>query len=322
MRKLHVADGQYDETGNSLLPTAVNSNIERSVVGNYITPEQLDSKLNGIVEKLAHRMEPDSALTPEVRGVVKAVDEIQGLKNALQTPAAVGIENATSNLVTTVLSNALGNISGNGQQAAAPTPLRNTLAQIAVNNLTGENSPLPQILDAATSILGREKVREGYDAGMQYIEDQQNSDNWPNVVLQLDENNQEDVVLYAQKQGYTDINYAQMKLIEQKNILLAEVEEYQRVQQGGQQNIVTEPPVVQPSERESQNQEPIIEEPIIEEPIKANKVIILRTAPRKLKVVDNETKHGANSYDIENLDDIDHIINELDSENKFNDIGE
>lgn len=322
MRQLSIASEQ-----NPIKQSVVQPVTQSSPVANFVTSEQLDGKLNGIVEKLAHRMEPDSALTPEVRSVVKAVDEITGLRNALQSPASAGIEQATSNLVTTVLSNSLQNITGGGQQVAQAEPLRNTLAKIVVNNLSGENSPLPQILDAATNILGTEKTKDIYDKGMQYI-DQQNQNDWPNIVLQLNENSQEDVVLYAQKQGYTDINYAQMKLIEQKEMLLCEVEEYQRVQQGEQQAVATktdnivlnsqetmiQKPIVQevvsqqqPIESEVQTNyvEPIIKnvvnntiepstiepssiEPLnIEVPVKANKVVVLHKKPRKLKVANH-----------------------------------
>jgi hypothetical protein len=134
----------------------------------YVTAEQLDSNMNNIVERLAKKIEPESALTPEVRGMVKAVGEVQSLREALKDPTSAGIEEATSNLVTQVLTNSLQNITGGGQQQVQAKPLKNTLAEIAVHNLTGENSPLPQLMDALTNVLGKEKVKEGYDAGMQY----------------------------------------------------------------------------------------------------------------------------------------------------------
>ena len=297
------------------------------VSSSHVTMEQLDTKINGVVEKIANRLEPASALTPEVRGMVKAVSEVQSLKEALKDPTSAGIETATSNLVTTVLGNALQNISGGGQQAPQAVPLRNTLAQLAVNNLTSENSPLPQLLDALTNVLGKDKVREGYDSGMKFVEQQQNQSKLPNIILQLDENNQEDVVIYAQQMGYTDVGYAQTRLLEHKNMLLQEVEEYQRVQQGGQQAVAEEPIRNEPQEQyyeepiieEAIIEEPIIEEPIIEEPIqKDNKVIILHSKPKKLKVISNDGSNKNNSGSNKNesnkendILDIDNIINEL-----------
>ena len=302
MSKLRLIDEH-----KNILPTTSDVTFQNVSESKYVTAEQLDSSMNNIVERLAKKIEPESALTPEVRGMVKAVGEVQSLRLALKDPTSAGIEEATSTLVTNVLSNALTNMTGGGQQQAQPAPLRNTLAQIAVSNLTGENSPLPQLMDALTNILGKQKVREGFDAGMQYVDQQQRQNNLPTTILQFDENSQEDVVAYAQQMGYSDVQYAQTKLIEHKNTLHQEIEEYQRVQSGGQQSVaveepivqqevVTQEPVVQPVIEEQYVQveqeyieEPIVEEPVIEEPIlKANKVIVLHSKPRKLTLVTNE----------------------------------
>ena len=323
MIKTRVVEGQDNVLENNILP------IQQPIVSEpeFITKEQFNSGINSVVDKLANRLEPASALTPEVRGVVKAVDEIQGLRNALQSPASAGIESATSNLVTTVLGNALQNIAGGGQQAPQVVPLKNTLAQLTVNNLTGPNSPLPQILDALTNVLGKEKVKAGYDTGMQYIEEQQAQNNLPNTVLQFDETKQEDVVAYAQLQGYSDVQYAQSMLIEHKNRLYQEIEEYQNIQQGGQQTAAEEPIVEQTVVEEpiveqivveetivkqTVVQEPIVEqtvveEPVVEEPMKANKVIVLHRKPKKLVLVNDIADIDEN----DEILDIDNIIEEL-----------
>lgn len=315
-----------------------NSGFEENVTiapPNFVTVEQLDTKIDGVVEKIANRLEPASALTPEVRGMVKAVGEVQSLRTALKDPTSAGIEEATSNLVTTVLGNALQNMTGGGQQAAPSKPLKNTLAEIAVHNLTGETSPLPQILDALTTILGKDKVREGYDAGMRLVDQQQNQSKLPNIILQLDENSQEDVVLYAQQQGYTDVGYAQQKLIEHKNMLLQEVEEYQRVQQGGQQAVAEEPVVEKPIYDDIVYDEPVVAEPAYQEPVeepviethvepvekpvmKADKVIMLHSEPRTLVLAENKKVTVEDSLTKDSLDedndndlDINNIIYEL-----------
>lgn len=254
MPKLHLVNNP-----NKALPISVEKpSIETS---KYVTADQLDNSMNNIVERLAKKIEPESALTPEVRGMVKAVGEVQSLREALKDPTSAGIEEATSNLVTQVLTSSLQNITGGGQQAVQAEPLKNTLAKIVVNNLSGENSPLPQLMDALTNVLGKEKVVAGYDAGIQYIDQQQKQNNLPATVLQFDENNQEDIVAYAQQMGYSDVQYAQAKLIEHKKRLNKEIEEYQRVQGGGQQSVAAEEPVVQ--------QEPIVQQEHIvqQEPI-------------------------------------------------------
>ena len=331
MSKLRLMEEQSE-----IQPTVVQPPIIEP--SKFVTTEQLESTMHTIVDRLAKKIEPDSALTPEVRGVVKAVGEIQGLREALQSPASAGIEEATSTLVTNVLGNALGNIAGGGQQQAQPAPLRNTLAQIAVSNLTGENSPLPQLLDALTNVLGKDKVREGYDAGVQYIDKQQKQNDLPAFVLQLDENSQENVVAYAQQMGYSDVQYAQTRLIEHKNMLHQEIEEYQRIQSGDQQRVATEEPIVQqePAREELVRQEPIVqqeqysqaeyveepiveepivEEPIVEEPIveepvlSIRKVVVLHSKPKKLRLVEEDDKKKSENDEF--LDDVNDILNEI-----------
>ena len=255
MTELHLVN-----TPNKALPVSVEKPLIET--SKFVTAEQLDNSMNNIVEKLAKKIEPESAFTPEVKGVIKAVNEVHSLREALKDPTTAGVEAATSNMITTLLGNALTNMTGGGQQQAQPTPLRNTLAQIAVSNLTGENSPLPQLMDALTNILGKQKVRDSYDAGMQYIDHQQKQNNLPATILQFDENTQEDVVAYAQQMGYSDVQYAQTRLIEHKNRLNQEIEEYQRVQSGGQQSVAVEEPMVQ---QEVVTQEPIRQEPIVQQ---------------------------------------------------------
>ena len=332
MPELHLVNNP-----NKALPVSVEKPLIET--SKFITTEQLDNSMNNIVEKLAEKIEPESALTPEVRGMVKAVNEVQSLRLALKDPTSAGIEEATSTLVTNVLGNALQNITGGGQQQVQAKPLKNTLAEIAVHNLTGENSPLPQLMDALTNVLGRQKVRDGYEAGMQYIDHQQKQNNLPATILQFDENNQEDVVAYAQQMGYSDVQYAQARLIEHKNRLNQEIEENQRVQEGGQQSVAIEEPVVQEpivqepivqqeqydqaeyekdhvDPRYSESLEPIVnktvydeepiddtysnEEPIIEEPVlKANKVVVLHGKPRKLTLVTDNIKPIIDDKDYE-----------------------
>ena len=305
-------------TPDKALPVSVEQPIVET--SKYVTAEQLDNTMNNIVENIAKKIEPESAFTPEVKGVIKAVNEVHSLREALKDPTTAGIEEGVSNLISKLLSNSLTNMTGGGQQQAQPTPLKNTLAQIAVSNLTGENSPLPQLMDALTNVLGKQKVRDSYDAGMQYIDHQQKQNNLPATILQFDENTQEDVVAYAQQMGYSDVQYAQARLIEHKNRLNQEIEEYQRVQSGGQQSVVAEEPVIQqepirqePIVQEQYDQaeyekdhvdqqyieslEPIVdkiiydEEPLVEEPVlKANKVIVLHGNPRKLTLVKDKVE--------------------------------
>lgn len=345
MRELRVVGEQNNQT-NSIQTLALKEPASIIPEPEFITQEQFDVGINSVVDKLADRLEPDSALTKEGKGFVKTVGDIHNITQALKSPTTVSMEEATSSLVTTVLGNALNNITGGGQQAAAPTPLKNTLAQIAVSNLTGENSPLPQLLDSLTNILGKDKVREGYDTGMRALENHQSQSSLPNIILQLDENSQEDVVDYAKQMGYTDVGYAQQKLIEHKNRLFQEIDEIQNVQQGGQQSVVEEPVQQEPIYEEPVLVEPVYQEPVQQKPyvgeqrilvdeepaetvekpvLKADKVVILHSEPRTLTVVsdknnivnnvindNNVTNDNQDEYSNGNeISDIDNIISEL-----------
>jgi len=320
VKQLRIKEGQGD-----ILPSVVSPDIiEQQVIPetNFVTREQFDVGLDTIVGKIANRFESKNAFTPEVQGVIKAVDQVKDLTTALKDPVSIGIESGISNLVDSVMNNAFTNMQG-GQQAPQEPPLKNTLAKIAINNLTGESSPLPQLLDALTNILGKDKVRDGYDAGMGYIEKQQNQNNLPNTVLQLDETKQEDVVVYAQLQGYSDIQYAQEMLIEHKRRLYGEIEEYQKIQQGGQQAAVVEPVAKEQYVEQPVVEQPVVEQPVVEQPVveqlvaeeepvmKANKVVVLHSKPRKLKVAEDKVKQDIDNNDDNELVDIDSIMDEL-----------
>ena len=252
----------------------------------YVTKNDL----NDMFSKLNKQINPDSALSPEVRSVVKAVEDVQGLKNALKDPTSLGIEQATSSLVTTVLGNALNGMSGANQQAVAQKPLLHGLAEIATHNISAN---LPQVLDSLKTVLGSERLQKGYDAGVKYIESKQ-PDNFVNTILSLDENNDEHVTYYAQQMGYTDFNKAKNILIEHKVALYQEQQEYQDIQQGENQQHSTNENINNSQQDEQQYiEEPqyieqpqnISNEPKIEVPAK----IHVNNDRIKLRVVDEKT---------------------------------
>jgi len=265
----------------------------------YVTKNDL----NDMFSKLNKQINPDSALSPEVRSVVKAVEDVQGLKNALKDPTSMGIEQATSDLVTTVLGNALSNMSGVNQQAAAPKPLLHGLAEIATHNISAN---LPQVLEGLKSVLGTERIQQGYDAGVKYIESKQ-SDNFVNTVLSLDENNDEHVTYYAQQMGYTDFNKAKSILIEHKVALYQEQQEYQNIQQGENQQYSANENISKPQQNEQQyiEEQPqnINNETKSEVPTK----IHVNNDKIKLKVVDKNITEKTN----EKIDDMNEEINEI-----------
>ena len=114
------------------------------------------SDLTDMFGQLKNQILPKSALSPEVHGVIKAVSEVQGLRDALQSPVAVGIEQSIGNLASSLLNNAFNNMQG-GQSAAAPKPLVNSLAEIATHNISAN---LPQVVESLKSVLGTERIQQ------------------------------------------------------------------------------------------------------------------------------------------------------------------
>lgn len=293
--------------------------IAPQVNDNYVTKNDL----NDMFSKLNKQMNPDSALSPEVRSVVKAVEDVQGLKNALKDPTSLGIEQATSSLVTTVLGNALNGMSGANQQAVAQKPLLHGLAEIATHNISAN---LPQVLEGLKGVLGTERLQKGYDAGVKYIESKQ-SDNFVNTVLSLDENNDEHVTYYAQQMGYTDFNKAKNILIEHKVALYQEQQEYQSIQQGENQQYSTNENISEPQQNkqqyieESQYVEPqvVVEPSNIEQPqnidtkkkFEVPTKIHINNDKIKLRVV-NESINEKTDEKIDDMnEEIDKIFDEL-----------
>lgn len=291
----------------------------------YVTKSDL-SELTSMFGQLQKQINPESALSPEVRSVVKAVEDVQGLKNALKDPTSLGIEQATSNLVTTVLGNALGNMSGAGQGAQAPPKsLLNTVVEIATHNIT---SNLPQILESAKSVLGPERIQQGYDAGLKYVENKQSGNDFINTVMTLDENNDEHINYYAQQMGYTNFDKARNALIEHKIVLYQEQQEYQDIQQGQTQrtnaNVIVEEQTVN-EESPVQVEKQIIDEQIVENVV-VEKVIVEddNTIVTENNVVSNKPlkiqinkKKFSNPLQIKVLnenkvdDDLDNVVNEI-----------
>ena len=289
----------------------------------YVTKNDL----NDMFSKLNKQINPDSALSPEVRSVVKAVEDVQGLRDALKDPTSIGIEQATSSLVTTVLGNALNNMSGVNQPAAVQKPLLHGLAEIATHNISAN---LPQVLDSLKTVLGTERIQQGYDAGVKYIESKQ-PDNFVNTVLSLDENNDEHVTYYAQQMGYTDFNKAKNILIEHKVTLYQEQQEYQNIQQGKNQQYSTNEDTNEPRQNEQQyvekqqyvNPQVVVESSHIEQLQSINNEskfevptkIHINNDKIKLKVVDeniNETDNKKSDEEINDMsEEIDEIFNEL-----------
>jgi len=286
-----------------------------------------------------------AALPQGARDFVNAAKGVESVKSLFKSPASTAVENTMSTVMDGILTNALGNMVN--PQRAASEPLLHKLASILVNNASQQ---LPQILDSASAILGRERVQKGFDLGMQRIENQQQQQkSWPAQVIELDENNQEHIAFYAQHEGYSDIYRAQTALINHKNLLYDEIEEYQNLQkgkltqqEGGQklqqskvqqnevQNVEIQQQEVQEYNEQEYNEQDNIQEEydIVEQQynneqiIKNNEQIIKNNVkelsiikPKRAKnfklIIDNENTKNNNEINNKQIDDIIILDNEI-----------
>jgi len=226
MVNIKIADNASENGVNTIKKIAPEIVRKEPVMNteSFVTKNDFDDAFN----RLGKQLNPESALSPEVRGMMKAVREVGDLKDALKDPTSVGIEQSMTTITTSILDAALKNMLGQNQQPAAQKPLINSLAEIATHNISAQ---LPQVLAGFKEILGTERMQHGYDVGLNYVENQQNQKNIVNIVMSLDENNDEHIVHYAELMGYTDFEQAKQMLIQHKVTLYNEQQQYQQVQQ-------------------------------------------------------------------------------------------
>ena len=281
----------------------------------FVTTTQMQSMFNNF----QHKLIPPNSLSPEVQGVVKAVQTVNGLKDALKDPTSVGLEESMKSLTTGLLDRALANAIGTQQvPQAPPKPLLHGLAEIATHNISGN---LPQILEGLKAVLGTERIQQGYDAGLKYVEAKQGED-LVSIVMSLDENNNEHINFYAQKMGYTDFNKAKNALIEHKVVLYQEQQDYQNVQQGQNQQYADESQqnAQQLVPQEPQNIQQRQNQQYYEPQVESNNNIVMPPmidvsdkvdAPIKIHVGKNKIKLKAVDADIVNDTITDDAIDEI-----------
>lgn len=226
--------------------------------GKLLSQVEIDAIASAVINKARTKDDPTDVLTPGAKELVKTVQSISAVKDALTSPVQTSIEQGMNNFMGTILQTALQNMLSPPQpQIIQQQPkLLHTLAQIAVNNASQN---LPQILQVAKEILGESRIQKGYDAGLNYFEQRQSSQNLPQVVLNLDPNNLEHVEYYAKTMGLTNLKNAQQALVQHQRALVAEIQEYQNVQNGSYQES-TEPNYYQdlPTEELSNEEQNIV----------------------------------------------------------------
>lgn len=210
---------------------------DQNVINNdakLLSQAEIDAIANAVINKSRAKDDPTDVLTPGAKELVKTVQSISAVKDALTSPVQTSIEQGMNNFMGTILQTALQNmLSPQQPQIIQQQPkLLHTLAQIAINNASQN---LPQILQVAKEILGESRIQKGYDAGLNYFEQRQASQNLPQVVLNLDPNNLEHVEYYAKTMGLTNLKNAQQALVQHQRALVTEIQEYQNVQNGSYQ---------------------------------------------------------------------------------------
>ena len=128
---------------------------------------EIDAIASAVINKSRAKDDPTDVLTPGAKELVKTVQSISAVKDALTSPVQTSIEQGMNNFMGTILQTALQNMLSPPQpQIIQQQPkLLHTLAQIAVNNASQN---LPQILQVAKEILGESRIQKGYDAGLNY----------------------------------------------------------------------------------------------------------------------------------------------------------
>jgi len=293
---------------------------------NFVTKNDFDAAF----DRLGKQLNPESALTPEVRGMMKAVHEVADLKNALKDPTSIGIEQSITSITTGILDAALTNMTNRGQQPAAQKPLINSLAEIFTHNVSNQ---LPQVLAGFKEILGAERMQRGYDAGLSYVEQQQKPKNIADIALSLDENNSEHVAYYAQLLNLTDVVLAKQMLIQYKVSLYDEQQQYQQVQQQDYNQQQVDYNEQQPSEipvysstdeyieteqnltRVNNTQDFVRQSNVKEQQVESleNKAvkISVNKKGKKIKVVESEKNNRSEDSDEDLENTVDELLNEL-----------
>jgi len=256
-------------TNNSLSSDIVSQPIVNNPYSN-VTPMSIEEIVGKTMKSVikAQNEENDelAALPSGARDFVKAAQGVELVKSLFKSPASTAVENTMGTVMEGILNNALANVT-NPQHAPQQEPLLHKLATVIVHNTSQQ---LPQILDSLTTVLGKERLQNATDMGLQYVQqkqaqEQQQQQDWPTIVMQLDENNQEHVTHYAQHEGFTDIYRAQRALINHKILLSEEIEEYQQLQQSQVNKQIVEQP--QQVERQQVEKQQVVSQQVVEQEV-------------------------------------------------------
>ena len=159
---------------------------------------------------------PNDSVYSGAQQFIQAAQGIENVKKYFRSPVVEAIETSMSTLISSSLDRSLQSMQNPPQAQQEPKSFAKTLAEIAVHNMSQQ---VPQILQVAQDILGADRVKKGYDTGLQYFEQQNERQNIPSIVAQLDPNEPEHIKYYAELMGIPDFELAQNKLIDHINSL-------------------------------------------------------------------------------------------------------
>ena len=201
--------------------------IEMPINGKY-SEEEVQKIVRVALEKQIEVMEcdlpPKKPLNhdPDFSGAQQFIQAAQGIENMkkyFRSPLAEAIENSMGTLITSSLEKSLQGMQGMQNQAQPqpePKSLAKSLAEIAVHNMSQQ---VPQILQIVQEILGADRIKKGYDTGVDYFEKQNEIEHLPSIIAQLDPRDPEHVQYYAELMGISDFELAQNTLTDHVNSL-------------------------------------------------------------------------------------------------------
>ncbi|MFW6001717.1 MAG: hypothetical protein ACOCQD_00095 [archaeon] len=220
-----------------------NNNSSNS--GNYNNGGFDEEKLSKLVAKAVReanssREEEDElgVLPQGAKEFVQAAQGVEKVKSMFKSQYEQTIEDTVGQVMAQAVQQSLGTMMGAGQQQQSEPaqPQMGFWKQAGLMFMQNVSQEIPQylpsILDTLKDVVGKERVQKGYDAGINYLETHQEMKNIPNIVMQMDAEDMEDVKEYAKMMGITNTSMAKQFLLEHQESLRQEYSEYQSLQNG------------------------------------------------------------------------------------------
>ncbi|MFW6001759.1 MAG: hypothetical protein ACOCQD_00305 [archaeon] len=277
---LKKVEEDYTENESSGYPSTSEKNQKQNLNANInsdnggFDEEKLAKLVSRAVKEANSSKEEDDELGVLPQGAKEFVQAAQGVekvKSMFKSQYEQTIEDTVGQVMAQAVQQSLGTMMGAGQQqqsepAQPPMGFWKQAGLMFMQNVSQEIPQyLPSILDTLKDVVGKDRIQKGYDAGVNYLETHQEMKNIPNIVMQLDAEDMEDVKEYAKMMGITNTSMAKQFLLEHQESLRQEYSEYQALQEGDyQRDSLDEEPEVEEFESEYKHESEENENPSYE----------------------------------------------------------